>query len=1200
MMLRTTLAFCLILLGCSTAHAQLSVSVVPTGGAQIDARSVYPDVQMRLRVTKDGQPFGLGAGDVVILEGNIPVVPRSVTPNGDGTHLVRWRLSRQNGQATPDDVNTIFVTRGSETVSTTAIYNRNDFPSFRVLDSMGKALPRTIDFGRVPAGTQVTGKYRVYPFTAPREGVPPEERRVLLESIETRSGQIQVVWRSSFIDRVNELPALVLSPIEYRFDLIYTPVNDEPLVDTLIVTYEGGMTERMVILANQRAYQRLPRLVLQSPNGGEAFAPCQDIDIRWTGSLKGFYTYVDYTTDDGITWNRIDSTLDTTMRWTVPETLTERARIAVYQQYDAAKPVWLRGEASAATNVAVSGDGTRAAVAYRNGVIQEWDIITLQPTAKYQANPSSVIVGLAYQGKTFNILAAINRNTSVDAVQRFVPGKTTPDASVDLPAGFEIRDLGIDPRGERVYVYPQFGPRIPVRDATTLQEITNLDFSQAVTAAVINGDELVVALLDGTVQRWRIPETSFVGTFNSGINRLRGPMIARVALAPSRRFIALAGQTSPASFSPRDQLTYIFDLQRGELIRLLQSQAGTEMANMVFSASDAYLMLGYRATPQLQVFDIEAQKRLLGEGTAFQGLMQDMEFAPDGSRLMTCSNDPVIGRNTLLQNFATPERDSCDAVFTIARPDIDVKELVLKPMLVGDSSTVNASVNLCNVGRVPWIVDSTILRGATWIRFNDSLRGDTLKPGACVTLRFAALPLDTGQLTDALDVIACNDTVSLPIQVQVSDRKLPMLADGTDFGNVCVGQFSRRRVQVLRNDDPIPVVINAVFSERGLLSQFRVVNFPANTIVQPGATLEADLEFAPTAIGADTAMIVVRYAGSTTVRKRFSVLGVGKGAVINTSHNVLPFVPEIVEREVTLTNASDITVTVVSATLTAGAPFTVLTALPADIRAGDSIRIGLRYNGGTIPADAALTFAFDPCAVARTVQLGTYRGQAVVSIPDVSADPRGDAAIPINVDVTEPIPYAGVRSLEGAFTVNPRLFLARSVAVEGGEGVVLSQDVVNDRRVVRYRITRRFEKSGTVGTIIGWAGLAEVDSSALTVDTSAPNFGSAVTTTGRNGLLRILNPDPQRRVVDRPLPVIRIAPNPVDDRASVTISATQSATASFRIVDAQGRLVRTLPPVSIRRGEQTVEVAVDDLLPGVYTVILTSESGTTSSTMVVL
>jgi Fe2+ transport system protein FeoA len=567
---------------------------------------------------------------------------------------------------------------------------------------------------------------------------------------------------------------------------------------------------------------------------------------------------------------------------------------------------------------------------------------------------------------------------------------------------------------------------------------------------------------------------------------------------------------------------------------------------------------------------------------------------------MTCSNDPVIGRNTLLQNFATPERDSSDAVFTIARPNIDVKELVLQPMLVGDSSTVNASVNLCNVGRVPWIVDSTILRGNTWIGFNDSLRGDTLKPGACFTLRFAALPLDTGLLTDVLDVIACNDTVSLPIQVRVSDRKLPMLADGTDFGNVCVGQFSRRRVQVLRNDDPIPVVINAVFSERGLLSQFRVVNFPANTIVQPGATLEADLEFAPTAIGADTAMIVVRYAGSTTVRKRFSVLGVGKGAVINTSHNALPFVPEIVEREVTLTNASDITVTVVSATLTAGAPFTVLTALPTDIRAGDSIRIGLRYDGGTIPNDAALTFAFDPCAVARTVQLRAYRGQAVVSIPDVSADPRGDASIPINVDVTEPVPYAGIRSLEGAFTVNPRLFLARSVAVEGGEGVVLSQDVVNDRRVVRYRITRRFDKSGTAGVIVGWAGLAEVDSSALTVDTTAPNFGVAVTTTGRNGLLRILNPDPSRRVVDRPLPVVRIAPNPVDDRASVTIIATQSAEAACRIVDAQGRLVRTLPPVSIRTGEQQVDIAVDDLLPGVYTVILTGEFGTTSATMVVL
>lgn len=1200
MTLRTLVLLGFFLLGIAGAHAQLSVAVVPTGGAQIDARSAYPDVLMRLRVTKNGQPLDLTVRDVVILEGNIPVVPASVTPNGDGTHQVRWKLSRQNGQTTPDDVNTIFVTRGSETATTTAIYNRSDFPAFRVLDSMGRALPRYIDFGVVPAGSEVLSSFRLWPFTAIRSGVPPEESRMLVQSIETRSGLINVVWRGSFLDRIDKLPARVLSPIEYRFDLIFKPINNEPLVDTLIITYEGGLTERMVIFANRRAFQRIPRLVLLSPNGGEAFAPCQDIPIRWKGSLKGFHTYVDYTTNDGITWNRIDSTLDTTLTWTVPEELTSRARIAVYQQYDAAQPVWLRGEAAAATNVAVSNDGVRAAVAYRNGVIQEWDIINRTPTAKYQTNPSSIVVGLAYQGPTYNILAAINRNTTADAIQRFVPGKTSADATLDLPSGFEIRDLGIDPTGSRVYVFPQFGPTIPVRDATTLAEVASLNFTQAVTAAVINGDELVVALLDGAVQRWRIPGNTLVGTFNTGINNLRGPMISRAALAPSRRFLALAGQTSPASFSPRDQLTFIYDLQRGELIRLLQSQAGTEMANMVFSASDAYLMLGYRATPQLRVFDIEAQDVLAGEGTAFQGLMQDMEFAPDGSRLVTCSSDPIAGRNTLLQNFATPEADTSDAVFSIERPTISIKTLQLKPMLIGDSLVLATGSNLCNIGRVPLIIDSTVLRGSSWIRFNGMLQGDTLRPGACLNLQFTIMPLDTGLLTDTMDVIACNATVSLPIEIRVADRNFTLLANGTDFGNVCVGQPVRRRVQVLRNNDPLPVVINALFSERGLLSQFRIVNFSPNTIVQPGATLEADIDFLPTSIGPDTATIVIRYAGSTVVRKQFLALGIGKGAAVTTSHDVLPFIPEIPERELTLKNVSDITVTVVAATLTNGAPFTVQTPLPVDMRAGDSIVVRIRYDGGAIPNDAAVTFAFDPCAVARSVQLRSYRGSATVSIPNVTADPRGDATIPIRVDITESTPYAGPRILEGAFTVNPRLFLARQVDVEGGEGELLSQDVVNDQRVVRYRITRRFDTNGVVGNVVGWAGLAEVDSSLLVVDTAAPNFGSNVRTTASNGMLRILNPDPSRRIVDRPIARIDVRPNPVRTDATMRIDVASSIRAACRIVDAQGRILHTLPMREYAAGEHTIPLDVSSLLPGIYTVVIVGEGHTASATVVVL
>jgi hypothetical protein len=391
-----------------------------------------------------------------------------------------------------------------------------------------------------------------------------------------------------------------------------------------------------------------------------------------------------------------------------------------------------------------------------------------------------------------------------------------------------------------------------------------------------------------------------------------------------------------------------------------------------------------------------------------------------------------------------------------------------------------------------------------------------------------------------------------------------------------------------------------VFSERGLLSQFRVVSFPANSTVQPGGTLEADIEFLPVEAGRDTASIVIRYAGSTSVLRRLVVYGTGKGAVVRPSHDVLPFIPEIPERELVLHNTSDITVQLVSARLTAGAPFTVLTALPVSIAPFDSIVVRIRYDGGAIPDTSAVRLSFDPCAVDRSIGLRSYLAQAVVSIPVVSADPRGDARIPINVDVTEPIPYAGPRTLEGSFTVNPRLFLARTVEVEGGDGELVSQEVQNDLRVVRYRITRRFDTDGVAGHIVGWAGLGEVDSSELRVDTAAANFGRNVRTTAQNGLLRILNPDPSRRIVDRPIPRVEVVPNPVNDRATVRVEATQSVRAVCRVVDAQGRIVHTLPARLYQAGISDVSMDLGSLLPGVYTVMLVSDSATVSATVVVL
>lgn len=1201
MTLRSLLLICAVALAAITASAQINVSVVPVNGSQIDAVSVYPDVQMRLRATRGAQSIVLTTSNVVILEGNIPVVPRSVTAEAGGTYLVRWKLSRLNGQTTNDDINTIYVTDGGVTGSTTALYNRLDFPAFKVLDSLGSPLPRYLDLGRVPAGTTLTSKLRIFPFTSPKDGLPPQERRMLLESIETRSGKFRVEWLSSFIDRVPPPPTQVLSPIEYRFDLHFTPTDDLPLLDTLIVTYEGGLTERVLLFANQRGYDRVQRLQLLAPNGGEALAPCQVVPIRWTGALQGFDTYIDYTTNDGRSWVRIDSTKDSTYLWTVPSTPSESVRIAVYQKYDASDPVWLDGETASATNVAMSNDGQRCLVAYRNGVIQEWDVITQQKTARYQSNPTASIVGLAYVAKTHDFIVALSRVSGSDALQRFNEGQTTPVVTVDLPAGFKVRDIGVDPAGTEVYVIPRFAPQLIVRDATTLAERPAFMYGTPVTAAVVNGDQLAVMLLDGTMLRYEVPSRREVDRFETGLVSARGPLITRLALAPSRRFVAMAGLNAPSSFSPRDQMTYVADLSDRRLIRVFQSQIGTDMANLVFSANDAYLLLGYQANPQFLVYDLAASRSLGTEGRGFAGMLQDMEFGPDGSKLISCSSDNGLRNNTLLQSFATPERDSSDNVFRISAPDITVRTLALRAQRIGTSESITSTAELCNTGVVPWIIDDASLRLGTWLQLSDDLAGDTIMPGACLRVQLVSMPLDTGWLNDTLDVVSCSVRTSLPIRLQSLDRDLTILANMNDFGDVCVGSASSRRLAMLRNNDDIPVTINAMFAEGGLRSQFRVVDAVQNVTIPPGGSIEVEVEFAPVRVGLDTGSIIVRYAGSESVRLNIKLLGRGTGAELSTSHDVLPFIPEITEREVVLHNRSNDPVQVTRATLPGGIPFTILTPVPLTIGARDSVIVRIRYEGGAIPDSSRVTFSFAPCAIETVVKLPAYAGTAEVGLPTVTADPRGDAIIPITVDISETAPYRGVRFVEGSFTVDPRLFLARSVEVEGGEGEIVSQDIVDDLRIVRFRITRSFDANGVIARVIGWAGLGEVDSSYMVLRTDERYFGSAVTTTFKHGLLRIANPDPARRIIERAAVRIRaVSPNPANDVARVTFVTTKQVDATIRIVDTQGRVAYAIPSATYAAGDHALDLSLGDVMPGVYTVVITTDDGSTSTTIVVL
>ncbi len=1184
----------------SASLAQVVVTPVPNpDGTTADRTSTFPDITARIRVTSQGAPIQPSASSIWIIEGIRPVQPKLVSANNDGTLTVRWT----GVSASPQESRIVVFDRGATGVATVVGANVSAASVFWTdANNRGEIVPVRYDFGTHAAGATDTAKFRLVVFKGPI--VDDRELPVRVDSIRVRNPQFKVVWRGSIVDPRPAPPSTLTPGIDYRVDIVFTPTDTQPVVDTLTVFHSGGIRQSVILLANRTTYSRLPKLFVLHPNGGEVFAPCQNVDVRWTGSLPGFNSYLDYSIDDGKSWNFIDSTLDTTYSWAVPASLTSGARIRVTQRFQSTPQRSVVGPRIGASAAAFDASGKYLAVAYQNGTILEFDTESLATIRTSTIQGSGFATQLSYVGTSRSILALVRRQGgNRDALQRFDLGTAAPAAALDLESGFVVAGFGVETSGALMYVWSQLAGNVRTYDASSFALRSPLALDLPLAAATVDRDELAVTYVDGSIARFSLPGGTRIARFATNHTGHDAPIISRMSIAPSRRFAVLAAQPDPPLTTPQFQQSYIYDLASGRLIDIFAQSTAQPVTGIGFTGSENTILFGMSDGTAMRAYDLEALRMYLLPGSGHFQSVNGLAIAPNGSTYISVSSDRDPERNAILRSVATPEWDMSDAPFTIRAPESPASDVILAARLVGSTVDTVVPRGICNTGTVPIIITSASLIRGDWCTLGAPIDGDTILPGECLPLSLRATALDTGMLEDILAVRVCDIEFRITIRMVGIDRNLTMLGDDTDFGDVCVGDRSRRRIRAIRNNDNVPVTINRMVVAGGLSANFRMASFINDTVIPPGGTLEVDVEFFPTELGLDTGTVLVGYAGSRSERT-FRLFGRGVGVVIQSSHAVLPFVDGIATRTVVLRNTTPSPATVVRADVSAGAPFSTAPALPVRIEAGDSVVMTVTYEGGAVPNDARVRFGYAPCGVDSEVRLLTYRGSAVVTLPRVTADPRLEVELPITVDVTEDVPYAGERPMELSILVNPRMFLATAATSAMGTARIVSQDIVDGMRQVRVVVDGDF-RSGEAVRLRGWAGMAEVDWSALTQDTTVRPFGPGVPTVVVGGALQIQGLDPNRRIVP-PLGVRieGVYPNPTNSGTiNVALSLkgdVQSQRVVVRVLDSRG--VRVLPEASVDLGWAGSQLALDvsALPPGAYVVVALFDGQATSVPFVVL
>lgn len=1198
---RIVVILCMVLLWTAWApsvQAQLQVTGVAfSGGSDVDL-SAYPKVRVRCRVTSDQQPLTISATNVMLIQSNTALPPASVTHEGQGIHVIEW-VNSQFDSFLVD----LLVTQQGQTASLAyrRPLSRSVGANVVFRDSLSRNLPGYADFESVPVGRSDTMKLKVVATEAALQN--GQERMIMIDSVTSSHPEIEVVWKGSF--RTGQPPVMVISPLEYRIDVICTPTTTDPIAGVVSVYFEGGMRRTLMVVANPRTYPQRTILQITAPNGGESFAPCQEVDIRWKGAIPGFYSFVEFTPDNGQSWVAIDSTLDSTYRWEVPVTFTDSARIRVSQKFQASEPRWLTGPEASATTAAYSRSGQHLVVAYSDGTINEWDVATGQQTASYRAplEAGAGVVAMCYVGGSRDVVvstAQVGRRGG--RLMRFAQATAVPQQSVALPSDILVQALASSSDGATTYVLPQQTARVARYTTSTLQEISSIVFGNPIASSSVASTRFTVALLDGTVSIYNTDTGAEERTANTGLLEAVGPYVHRVASSVDGRLAGLAGKRrTDIANGAKEQRTFVFDMETSSIVKIIYRET-SEAVSLSFTPSNTFMAMGFEYSPQFVVYDM-AQATVLpptGSAAGHQNRMTYLAFSPDGSTLVSTSIDST--RNALLRRVSAPETDMSDDVFRIAPVELSVTPLRIADALIGEQTVAAFTTEVCNTGIVPAIIRSSYLRDGSWLRITNNVNGDTVLPGACLNVELTSVPADTGLLRDTMVLEFCGRTFFIPVEQQSIDRNLSLLISDENFGDVCVGQQHVRTLAMLRNNDAVDLVINTVFIERGLLAQFRVLNLVPDTVIPPGGTLVLDVEFAPRRLGADSAKVVIRYANQRSVERTIRLQGRGSGADLQLSHSVLPFIPEIPDREVVLRNRSDNPLTITEASIGAGEPVTVLTALPIVIGPRDSVVITLRYAGGAISNAAEVVFAVEPCAASTKIRLANYKGTATLVAPTVSAPPRGDTtALPIMATISEQQAYAGERFLEATLTVDERLYLARDISTTAGSAQILSQDVRNGVRSITFRVTGVFTGTMEIARLVGYPGMAEIDTSPLVFDTSAVGFGTTVPITYRSGTLRIEHDDPVRRIVRSSAPTIeQIAPQPATDRVLVTLHVPTNEPVHLRILDAMGRQVITQDATVSSTGSSVMPLDLRAVLPGTYQLVAISSAGMSSYPLVII
>ena len=1173
------MTFMLLVSGIDT-YSQLNVELfLYSSDSKYISEENFPYYEINFLATYNGQPVELTKENIVINQDVYPSMPITVSsPDANNKQTASWI-------AAPIDVNSfkIFFTYNDEVYeSATLITSMQELKILQIRDKEGLQQP-LINYGNAGAGAELMQPLVVVNVKSKKHG--DIEETISLDSI-TVDDPFSYIWYGSQSD-------MTLPPVEveaatfYKLFLYFRPDNSDYLQQYLTAHYEGGMKESIRLIANFFTIASNTFLKLLDPNGGELLTPCWNYTITWEGNVKHLPTLLEYSTNNGASWNTIGETKNSYYSWKVPYAPSTRCLVKVIQEYAETSIQRLNKDQVSVWAISYNSDATRLISVNQNNIIREWDL-TVSPPAmanEYHAISSggSVSGGIEYfdNDSKFVILSNINNNSRLVF---FNVGDDTPYLNKVIPDNFKPKEMKIDMNREYITLIPELGSRlmlISTEDGSFLKyinfpyPISDFDYS-------LKENKAVVAFMNNYVKIYSIPDFNELNSFE--FNELK--LIDRISISPNGNLIGMTSE-DPAFTALKSNLTQmnIFDIASRQIVRTYE-QAATNSVGVAFSPNSTSFLIATEGSPKISMWDLTDGK-MYNDESGQGGVLTDFAMGPDGHSIATSAegND-----NLRIKFFSYPEHDSSDAVFEIGNPVIDANLMGFEDEYLATATSKIFTTHIYNDGNVPLILDENDFFRGKHFRFVKDFTPDTIYPEQYKDVEIVFNPLDTGNITDSVVISTCIGAIFCPVEAYSIPRTLSFYDDNFDFGESCVSEPVDKEIVLFRNEDPVPVTINYLSLEGDLPQSFEILSNIKDTVLKAGESLTVNIRFKPVEMQYNSCEIVVHHSGLEKFSVRTMLSGEGIGTFLNLSHTDLRFIPEIPVRTITVQNTSKNTIQVTGYATQPEGYFTILTSLPMTLEPDETGTLEVQWNG-VMCEDVVLKLDAAPCAKAVDIICGMYSAETVVRIENTEADPKGEALVPVFFDIYEQKPYNGPRFMEAEFEIDYKIFFPESAKSDYGTATITRNEVSGDKRIVGVRVEGTFPNNGIIAYVKGVAGLSDTDTSIMKPVEDALYMGEFVTINKENGIFRLVNLCGSRRILHNSaaVKIQSINPNPVSENFSLEFDSREPGSCMIEIFNSSGAKVYGLDNQQVVKGNNIKKINVSGLQSGEYRVVVSKE-----------